>query len=184
MSSQPVTRRSKPVKTQLKHGVLWHDGILEVDPAEIAGLLLQGVPLSRLSVTSITSEIEKLNEELEHPLTIKTSLNAISTAWVLPANYKYFDVDEYLVGLSALIERDELYQERQQRLAKEIVLFKHHKLDDVVRVLVYVVDTFKKDDVVWGVGRGSSCSSYILYLLGLHEVDPVRYNINIEDFIR
>jgi DNA polymerase III alpha subunit len=39
-------------------------------------------------------------------------------------------------------------------------------------------------NIVWGVGRGSSCSSYLLYLLGLHEVDVVKYDVDISDFIR
>jgi DNA polymerase III alpha subunit len=50
--------------------------------------------------------------------------------------------------------------------------------------LIYVIDVMTEKNVVWGVGRGSSCSSYLLYLLGLHEVDPVKYEIEISDFLR
>ena len=82
------------------------------------------------------------------------------------------------------IERDDLYEERVERLSSEIWLFKSEKLDEVLRVLIYVVDTMREKNVIWGVGRGSSCSSYLLYLLGLHEVDPVRYQIEVTDFIR
>jgi len=49
--------------------------------------------------------------------------------------------------------------------------------------LIYVVDVLNEKNVVWGVGRGSSCSSYLFYLLGLHEVDSVRYDVEITDFL-
>jgi len=50
--------------------------------------------------------------------------------------------------------------------------------------LIYVLDVMREKKVIWGVGRGSSCSSYLLYLLGLHEVDPVKYDVEFTDFIR
>jgi DNA polymerase III alpha subunit len=63
-------------------------------------------------------------------------------------------------------------------------LFKELELGDVLRCLIYVVDTMKAKRVTWGVGRGSSCSSYLLYLLDLHSVDAVKYDIDITDFIK
>jgi len=47
-----------------------------------------------------------------------------------------------------------------------------------------MVDTFRKNNVVWGVGRGSSVSSYVLYLLGVHRVDSIKYKLNINEFLR
>ena len=115
---------------------------------------------------------------------MKESLDPFSFAWTLPEHYKYMNVDEYLLNLADSIERDSLFDKRLQRLAKEIELFKRHKLEDVLRVIIFIVDEFKKRNVVWGVGRGSSCSSYILFLIGLHDIDPVLYEIEIEDFLR
>jgi DNA polymerase III alpha subunit len=50
--------------------------------------------------------------------------------------------------------------------------------------MVYVIDTFKKNNVIWGVGRGSSVSSYILYLLEVHDVDSVMYDLDFNEFLR
>ena len=45
-----------------------------------------------------------------------------------------------------------------------------------------LIDKFKEDGVVWGVGRGSSCACYILYLLEVHDVDSLQYNIPFKEF--
>jgi DNA polymerase III alpha subunit len=83
-----------------------------------------------------------------------------------------------------MIEKDELYDKRIERLSQEICLFKELELENVLKTLIYVIDVMKDKNIVWGVGRGSSCSSYLLFILGLHEVDPVKYDIEITDFIR
>jgi DNA polymerase III alpha subunit len=48
----------------------------------------------------------------------------------------------------------------------------------------YLVDTLRKNNVVWGVGRGSSVASYILYLIGVHKVDSIKYNLDINEFLK
>ena len=48
----------------------------------------------------------------------------------------------------------------------------------------YIIDTLRENNIVWGVGRGSSVSSYMLYLIGVHKVDSIKYNLNINEFIR
>ena len=55
---------------------------------------------------------------------------------------------------------------------------------DVLRFMVYMIDTMRKNNIVWGVGRGSSVSSYILYLIGVHKVDSIKFELNIEEFLR
>lgn len=37
------------------------------------------------------------------------------------------------------------------------------------------------DGVVVGVGRGSACASYVLFLLGVHDVDPIKYDISFSE---
>lgn len=166
---------------------LWPDGTITVKPEDVIDFTykLNG-HLEKLSVTSITPEIESYNRLADSPLTVKTSVdpNIFPPRWNLPEHYKYLDLDEYLVSLIDKIERDDLYEKRVARLSQEIWMFKELKLDDVLRALIYAVDEMKKQGVVWGIGRGSSCSSYILYLIDLHYVDPVRYDIEITDFIR
>jgi DNA polymerase III alpha subunit len=52
------------------------------------------------------------------------------------------------------------------------------------KFLNYLMAVCKEKDIVTGVGRGSSVSSLTLYLLGVHAVDPVKYKLNYEEFLR
>jgi DNA polymerase III alpha subunit len=38
--------------------------------------------------------------------------------------------------------------------------------------------------VLWGVGRGSSVASYCLYILGVHKVDSIKYELDIHEFLK
>jgi DNA polymerase III alpha subunit len=55
---------------------------------------------------------------------------------------------------------------------------------DVLHVMKYIVDTLRENKVLWGVGRGSSVSSYVLFLLGIHKIDSIKYNLPIEEFFK
>jgi DNA polymerase III alpha subunit len=171
-------------KIKLKDYNLFMDGSIEVDPSIVRSLILKSIPIEKIFVNQIDDEIQKFNLVSTKKIKIKESLDDISTDWTLPEEYKYKDIEEFLINLSDKIENDSLYEKRIQRLVKEIELYKKHNLFDVLRVIIYVIDNFKEKNIVWGVGRGSSCSSYILYLIGLHDIDCVLYDIEIEDFLR
>ena len=74
--------------------------------------------------------------------------------------------------------------ERLNRVETELALFEKHDLTTVLKVVVYIVETFESNNVVWGTGRGSSCCSYCLYLIGLHDVDSVAYGLELSEFFR
>jgi len=63
-------------------------------------------------------------------------------------------------------------------------LFKSHAMMDVLQFLKYMVDTLRENNIVWGVGRGSSVASYVLYLLGVHKVNSIKYNLDPTEFLR
>jgi hypothetical protein len=71
-----------------------------------------------------------------------------------------------------------------QRVAQELLLFQAQNLFPLLCYLKYLVDTMRKNKVVWGVGRGSSVSSYILYLLGVHRINSLYYDLPIEEFLK
>lgn len=172
------------MKNKLKEYSLFTDGSIEVDPSVVAFMIIKGVPLEKIFVTKIDKDVEMFNKFSTQKIGLKQEINQPSFNWSLPEDYKYIDIDEYLLNLVTFIEKDELFERRIKRLAHEIELFKKNKLEDVLRVIIFIVEKFKKEKIVWGVGRGSSCSSYILYLIGLHDIDPVLYDIEIEDFLR
>jgi DNA polymerase III alpha subunit len=42
----------------------------------------------------------------------------------------------------------------------------------------------RDNNIVWGVGRGSSVASYVLYLLGIHKIDSIKYNLSPDEFFK
>ena len=66
----------------------------------------------------------------------------------------------------------------------ELAEFEARNLFPILQLLIYIIDTMRKNNLVWGVGRGSSVASYILYLLGVHKVNSVKYNLNIKEFLK
>ena len=74
--------------------------------------------------------------------------------------------------------------EASQRVEMELAMYKERGLYPILQVLIYVVDTLRKHNLVWGVGRGSSVASYLLHLIGVHKVDSVKYNLDIKEFIK
>ena len=69
------------------------------------------------------------------------------------------------------------------RVARELAEFERRGLFDLLRVIIYVMDRFSETNQVYGVGRGSSCASFILFLLGLHAVDPILFDVDLEEFM-
>ena len=170
--------------SQLTDRKLWFDGVSEVSPSALPKLIMLGVPLQKLAVTELSKDVIELNRINDIPLKTKAETSfPVPPEWSLPDSYKYLNLDEYLISLADRIEQDELYDRRLERLAQEIELFETMRLTEVLKALIFIVEEMTRQGVVWGVGRGSSCSSYLLYLIGLHEVDVVRFDIPITDFI-
>jgi DNA polymerase III alpha subunit len=53
-----------------------------------------------------------------------------------------------------------------------------------LQYLKYLVDVMTVNNVIWGVGRGSSVASYVLYKLGVHRIDSLHYNLDAREFLR
>jgi DNA polymerase III alpha subunit len=75
-------------------------------------------------------------------------------------------------------------KENHQRIVQEINLFKKHNMISMLKTMKYIVDTLRSNNVIWGVGRGSSVASYVLHIIGVHKIDSVKYNLPIEEFFK
>jgi DNA polymerase III alpha subunit len=96
--------------------------------------------------------------------------------WFMPTEYKTLDIEAFLVN--------QCPKENYERLIEEIELFRQHNMTDLLRYLKYLVDTMREHNIVWGVGRGSSVASYCLYLIGVHKIDSIKYNLDIKEFLK
>ena len=86
------------------------------------------------------------------------------------------DIEAFLV--------DHCPEQNYDRLLQEIELYKNHNLIPVLRAMKYVVDTLRSNGIVWGVGRGSSVASYVLFIIGIHKIDSVKYKLPINEFFK
>jgi len=97
--------------------------------------------------------------------------------WNMPDKYKNLDIAKYLLDLCKT-------DVELQRVGKELLLYQQRDMFKLLCFLVYLVDTMRDNDVVWGVGRGSSVASYVLYLIGVHKIDSIYYNLDVDEFLR
>lgn len=97
--------------------------------------------------------------------------------WNMPDDYKQLDIVRWL-------NNRELSYEQRDRLHMEIEMFRERGMIPVLKFLKYLVDTCEQNNVVLGVGRGSSVASYCLYLLGVHRIDSLKYELDIKEFLK
>lgn len=102
--------------------------------------------------------------------------------WTIPK--KFIDLNIEDLCINALEEKGLSSPEYVNRLSHELIQMEEKDMHQFVRCLLYVTHQFKENGVVWGVGRGSSCASLIMYLLDINKVDPVKYGIPAEEFFK
>jgi DNA polymerase III alpha subunit len=102
----------------------------------------------------------------------------VNTAeWLIPYSYQQMDIEEFCLCQCAT-------PEQVSRVKVELALFHKYDMIPVLKMMKFVVDTLRKNNVVWGVGRGSSVASYCLYLIGVHKIDSIKYNLPLDEFFR
>jgi DNA polymerase III alpha subunit len=113
------------------------------------------------------------DEKLSYPIP-KKEINPNN--WFIPESYKNMDIENFLLNICP--------KKNQERLVVELQLFQKHNMTMVLKTMKYLVDVFRKNDIVWGVGRGSSVASYALFLIGIHKIDSVKYDLPITEFFK
>lgn len=153
------------------------DGLLEI--------IASGRTLPDKILTSATDEIVRFNQsatELFEDVRIENQQDLVDiknrvNKYLVPDKYLNFDPLKYVINLCET-------EQEIQRTLEEHELYKQKNLLDVLKICKYIVDEFEKNNVITGVGRGSSCASFMLYKLGIHYVNPLKYDIKITEFLR
>ncbi|MDA9843012.1 hypothetical protein N9C44_00920 [bacterium] len=130
-------------------------------------------------------DVEKFNKfakDLE--LLPISDVSSISKELNIPQHYKELDVTKYIHNKFLSSSRSENSADEIARLETELEMFKDRGLFPVLQLMIYIVDTMRKHNLVWGVGRGSSVSSYLLYILGVHKVNSHKYRLDITEFLK
>jgi DNA polymerase III alpha subunit len=116
-----------------------------------------------------------LNSQETH-FELKDYDHACQQVWNMPDEYKVMDIEEYLVQICP--------KEDYQRLVEELQEYSNRDMLNLLRWLKYFVDTMRQNNIVWGVGRGSSVSSYVLFLIGVHKINSIKHNLDWREFLR
>jgi DNA polymerase III alpha subunit len=95
----------------------------------------------------------------------------------MPDNYKRLDVEKYIKDKCTT-------SEEINRIEQELIEYQSRNMYDLLRYMIYLVDFMRANNIVWGVGRGSSVASYVLYLIGIHKVNSIQYGLDYREFLR
>ena len=126
-----------------------------------------------IDTTSIPQFILYTNPELP----VSEFDNKLQSNWSMPTSYKEFDIAKYVLELCQS-------DEELQRVGQELLLFQERDMFPLLRYLKYLVDTMRENNIVWGVGRGSSVSSFVLFLIGIHRINSLYYDLSIDEFLK
>ncbi len=119
----------------------------------------------------------KFNVLPEHKLSVSDYDKKNYMTWHMPKAYEDINLKTYLLEkCNTAVEK--------KRVSDELVLFEQKGFLKVLQFLIYFVDTLRQNNVVWGVGRGSSVSSFCLFLIGVHKINPLLYNLDYAEFLR
>jgi DNA polymerase III alpha subunit len=130
-----------------------------------------------LSDILVVDDLPKLIEYIDPRLSVDSFDELNQNLWHMPEEYLSMDIAKWVLDQC----KDEI---ELQRAGEELLLFQDRGMFTLLKYLKYLVDTLRKNNVVWGVGRGSSVASYVLFLLGVHKIDSLYYNLNIDEFLK
>ena len=142
----------------------------------VQGVMRHGPDILEHCQTSddLSQYVNRLHQEhLNYPI---PPADLDCTEWFIPKEYQHMDIEEFLVSHCP--------KQNYDRLIQELDLYKSHNLLPVLRAMKYIVDTLRNNNIVWGVGRGSSVASYVLFIIGVHKIDSVKYNLPINEFFK
>jgi DNA polymerase III alpha subunit len=166
-------------------------GRVVLSAEQMIGLLYEGRELTNDILAEAGAEIDRYNElcrvndKLDHliPVSVPKSISADQEhqqrqdVWFMPLSYAELDVWTVLEGrCKDGNQRYRLQMEREE--------YERRGLLPLLRLMMYLVDEFRRRKVIWGVGRGSSVASFTLYLIGIIKINPMDYGLEIGDFLK
>lgn len=158
------------------------------DQQDVCNLLLQGRSISDLQGMIVDDSVildqwpdfvprPDLRSQVSHDCTVPEFHRQQQQHWHMPDSYKNMDIAKHVLDLCHT-------EAELQRCGAELLLYQEKNLFDLLKYLKYLVDVMQENKIVWGVGRGSSVSSYVLYKLSVHKIDSLYYNLDITEFLR
>lgn len=164
-------------------------GELVFSETDVINLVMQGQDLTVLDGMIVDDSVDlrnwpdflsavpRLQSQQSHTCSVEEFHAQQQQSWHMPESYKHMDIAAHVLGLCAS-------QAELQRCGQELLLYQERGLFDLLRYLKYLVDVMQEHEIIWGVGRGSSVASHVLYKLGVHRINSMYYNLHISEFLR
>ena len=143
---------------------------------DIAKLFFKTTKQYNNSIKDTGVDFEQLQTVPDRPILAEVDKANINN-WHMPQ--KYYDINV----LQWLLDKCQNNEEKM-RVTEEYKLFEKKKFVKVLQFLIYFIDTLRANNVVWGVGRGSSVASFCLFLIGVHKINPLQYDLDYTEFLR
>ena len=133
--------------------------------------------------------LDKLQKYIPLDVDQKTFDGVCQGEWFMPDEYKTLDVDDWclrkIMKIKNATHRDQvLWSKEWNRAYEELEAFDERGMENLLRYMIYLVDFMRENDIVWGVGRGSSVASYVLYLIGVHKINSIQFDLDWREFLR
>ncbi len=167
-----------------------HVGRIIFDEDDVVNMVMRGQSLTNLNgllvqpaidLESAALILEDIPKFIDYDKLAQETLEEFDhrcrNTWHMPDQYKQLDIAEHMIAMCDT-------SEKLQRVGHELLLYQERGLFDLLRYLKYLVDVMRDNRVIWGVGRGSSTASYVLYLLGVHQIDSMYYDLDVSEFLR
>lgn len=150
--------------------------LLLSDPDRTIRQLVVDKPITVADIID-TTNLPKFMTYTDLSLTVTEFDNQLQDNWKIPKEYKDFDIAKYVLDLCQ-------NEEELQRVGEELLMFQEREMFPLLVYLKYLVDTMRQNNIVWGVGRGSSVSSFVLFLIGIHRINSLYYDLSIDEFLK
>ena len=167
-------------------------GEIVLDTDDVCDLIMQGrepwriknlTVESSIDIETVINAVENVDDLITWTFPTDESVSvpdydaACQQRWHMPGQYQQLDIAAYVLGLCRT-------EAELQRVGEELLLYQERGLFDLLRYLKYLVDVMTENRIIWGVGRGSSVASYVLYLLGVHRINSMFYDLDPREFLR
>lgn len=134
--------------------------------------------------TNLFNKGIEINKDAFNKLVEYTELNTDLNDFDKKNQSRWFMPKDYCENLIEWIYSQCNTQTQLDRVTLELELYMKHNMLDLLFFLKFLVDKMRAANIVWGVGRGSSVSSYVLYIIGIHKIDSIKYNLDIHEFFK
>lgn len=172
--------------TDLGNRTILTDGTVICEDAALVELLYQGLDLDRVfampstDVLLFNNTVKLFDNDFDQILTATDGQYADVKwfdHWTTPSEYQNIDVADFCYYRCETVEEI-------TRVQYELALFEERNMLPVLRHLIFLVDHFRANNILWGVGRGSSVSSFVLFLIGINRINPLIFDLDVKEFLK